>query len=176
MKLRPTTYIHSKLKDTKQLGFPASGFSSILLIFIVLCLVTLAVLSLVTSQSDYRISQRAAHRTTSYYNAVNTAQQWIDQVDLTLSNFYNASNNCDEYYARVQNAYLSSTTYSIDSEQIYLQMDFPIDKDQYIHVSLGLHYPRPDDQVLYTVNSWTIKNINTIEDYDYDYNLLGTQP
>ena len=42
------------------------GFSSILMVFTMLCLVTFATLSLITANSDYRLSLKVAEKTTAY--------------------------------------------------------------------------------------------------------------
>lgn len=48
-------------------GFIHIGFSSILMVFTMLCLVTFATLSLITANSDYRLSLKVAEKTTAYY-------------------------------------------------------------------------------------------------------------
>ena len=50
------------------------GASSILVIFIIVCLVTFSVLSLVSATADYRLCQKVAERNTSYYEATSRAQ------------------------------------------------------------------------------------------------------
>ena len=50
-------------------GFIHIGFSSILMVFTMLCLVTFATLSLITANSDYRLSLKVAEKTTAYYEA-----------------------------------------------------------------------------------------------------------
>ncbi len=56
------------------------GASSILVVFIVLCLVTFAVLSLVSANADYKLSKRVADRTTSYYLATSEAQKQLGEM------------------------------------------------------------------------------------------------
>ena len=43
-------------------GFIHIGFSSILMVFTMLCLVTFATLSLITANSDYRLSLKVAEK------------------------------------------------------------------------------------------------------------------
>lgn len=62
-----------------------TGSSSILVIFIVLCLTTLAVLSMVSASSDYKLSRKIADRTTDYYNAVNKAEEKLAATDFNAS-------------------------------------------------------------------------------------------
>lgn len=58
-----------------------TGSASILVIFIVLCLSTLAVLSLVSARADYALSKKRADRTTAYYNACNAAEAKLAETD-----------------------------------------------------------------------------------------------
>ena len=51
----------------KKVRFSSFGFSSILLIFVMICIVTFATLTLVTANSDYKLSKKVAAKSTSYY-------------------------------------------------------------------------------------------------------------
>lgn len=51
----------------------STGTTSIVLIFVMLSLLTFAVLSLVSAQADLRLSRKSAERTTAYYDAENAA-------------------------------------------------------------------------------------------------------
>ena len=55
------------------------GTSSILLIFVVLCFVSFAALSLISANADYILTRKVADRTASYYDACNTAERRIYQ-------------------------------------------------------------------------------------------------
>lgn len=62
-----------------------TGSSSILVIFMVLCLVTLASLSMISAVSDYKLSRKVADRTTAYYEAVNKAEEKLAAIDTAAS-------------------------------------------------------------------------------------------
>lgn len=51
----------------------STGVVSIVLIFVMLSLLTFAVLSLVSARADLRLSEKSAQRTTDYYEAENAA-------------------------------------------------------------------------------------------------------
>ena len=74
-------------------GFIHIGFSSILMVFTMLCLVTFAALSLITANSDYRLSLKVAEKTTAYYEADTAARNYLQQLDLALADLYA---NCDD--------------------------------------------------------------------------------
>ena len=58
-------------KDQKS-GFVNIGTASLLVVFLTLCLVSLAMLSLSTAKSDYEFSQKLAQKTTAYYNELSS--------------------------------------------------------------------------------------------------------
>lgn len=60
------------------------GSASILLVFVILCLVSFAVLSIVSANADSRLSTRVLERTTAYYDACNQAEQSLAGMDNTL--------------------------------------------------------------------------------------------
>ena len=68
-------------KEKKGVPFLNIGSSSLLVVFLVLCLVIFAVLTLTGAQSDYRFSRRLADRRTAYYAACNQAEEQIASLD-----------------------------------------------------------------------------------------------
>lgn len=64
----------SNSSKKKQFGMNI-GSASILLVFVILCLVSFAVLSIVSANADSRLSTRVLERTTAYYDACNQAEQ-----------------------------------------------------------------------------------------------------
>ena len=57
------------------------GSASILLVFVILCLVSFAVLSIVSANADSKLSARVLERTTAYYAACNQAEEQIASLD-----------------------------------------------------------------------------------------------
>ena len=62
------------------------GTSFMLLIFVILSMVTFAVLSLSSSIKDYEYSQKNAKRTQEYYEASNLAEEKLAEIDLAIKN------------------------------------------------------------------------------------------
>ena len=56
------------------------GTTTIVLIFVLLCLLTFSVLSLVSARANMRLSQKSADRTTAYYEAENKSNDILMQV------------------------------------------------------------------------------------------------
>ena len=87
----------SNSSKKKQFGMNI-GSASILLVFVILCLVSFAVLSIVSANADSRLSTRVLERTTAYYAACNQAEQSLAGMDNTLRRVYEASDSEDAYY------------------------------------------------------------------------------
>ena len=60
------------------------GASSLILIFIVLCMATFGLLSLSSAQGDLKLARRNADAVKGYYEADNEGQQWLKDVDGVL--------------------------------------------------------------------------------------------
>lgn len=68
----------------KMTGGVNVGTSSILVTFVLLCLVTFAALSYLSASSDYKLSQQTAQRTTDFYKANEIAEIKLQDIDSTL--------------------------------------------------------------------------------------------
>ena len=66
-------------------SFLSTGTTSIVLIFVLLCLLTFAVLSVVSARADYKLSEKNTTRTTEYYEAENTANDILLKISTVLS-------------------------------------------------------------------------------------------
>lgn len=71
-------------KDREQTSFANIGSSSLLIIFLILCLTTFAILSLSSAKSDYSLSERLAEHKSQYYKASSKAEDILEEIDKTL--------------------------------------------------------------------------------------------
>lgn len=67
------------------------GASSLLVIFLILCLVTFAILTLTSAKSDTDFAEKLAHHKTNYYAACNTAESTLDEIDAVLADAWQRS-------------------------------------------------------------------------------------
>ncbi len=72
------------MKDKQQSYFGNIGSSSLLVIFLVLCLATFAILTLSSARSDYSFSERLAVHRQAYYGASAEAERVVDRIDEIL--------------------------------------------------------------------------------------------
>lgn len=67
------------------------GASSLLVIFLILCLVTFAILTLTSAKSDADFAEKLAYHKTNYYAACNTAESTLDGIDAILADAWQLS-------------------------------------------------------------------------------------
>ena len=60
------------------------GLTSLILIFIILCLATFSLLSLSSARGDQSLAARSARAVTEYYRADAEGEKWLKQADAIL--------------------------------------------------------------------------------------------
>jgi hypothetical protein len=130
------------------------GLPSIMLIFVVLCLVSFGVLSLVSANADRKLSQKVLDRQLEYYEASNEAQDMLASVDDSLHAAYKSAGSRDEYISLISDI---PTVYTYDVGDI-----------QTLRVVLSYLYPNTADEPLYQIMEWRVL---TDDDLDYDTSL-----
>lgn len=68
-------------KKKQSFGVVNIGTTSLLVVFLTLCLVTFAILTLSTAKSDYKFSQKLAEKTTCYYEENNARERALEMED-----------------------------------------------------------------------------------------------
>lgn len=128
------------------------GSSSILLIFVILCLISFATLSIVSANADAKLNRRVAERTAAYYEACNQAQEDIASIDRTLAAVYAESFDEDEYYMAVGHR----KTYLVAISDL-----------QTLSVTLDILYPQQEGDPFYSITSWqVITDASGVDDED----------
>ncbi len=130
------------------------GSSSILLIFVVLCLVAFATLSLVSANADRLLSRRILERTTGYYGACSEAEAWVAEQDRELADIFAAASSRAAYLEQVGEGTRTFRTSVSDTQDL--------------EVILEILYPEAAGDAFYRITSWKV--INTAE-YEYDSTL-----
>lgn len=124
------------------------GSASILLVFVILCLVSFAVLSIVSANADSKLSRRVLERTTAYYDACNQAEQSLAAMDKTLRRVYESSDSEDSYFA------------SVGRGKSYV---IPISDLQSLQVTIEILYPRSDEDTFYQITAWQVLNTDELQ-------------
>lgn len=150
------------MKQTKDSSFINIGSSSLLMIFIVLTLVTFAVLSFTSAQSDYNLSNRLASRKASYYTASANAEKVVSEIDKLLEEQASlAGTNTALYYESVKqlfsNTKINSYPVFCHNSKENLELSFSVDVQNKQELSVRLRvtdYTKSD--TFYTIKSWQI--------------------
>ncbi len=133
------------------------GSSSLLLIFVVLCLVSFAALSIVSSNADFKLGQKVMERTERYYEVSNQAQEAIAGVDDALAAAYKEAGGDEEaYFAKV--GHTSS-------------FEFQISDLQNLEISLEILYPEKSGDPFYRITKYKVVTNENIT-YDNTLNLF----
>ena len=147
----------SKSKSFSGISFGTGvGSSSILVIFVILCLVSFATLSIVSANADYKLSSKVLNRSTAYYEASNQAEQSLAELDKTLQNVYKNSSSEDEYFDTVG----ESKCFAI-----------PISDLQTLEITIQIKYPQSDEDTYYEITSWQVVVTGDL-DYDSTLNVI----
>ena len=132
----------SNSSKKKQFGMNI-GSASILLVFVILCLVSFAVLYIVSANADSKLSSRVLERTTAYYDACNQAEQSLAGIDKILQRIYASSESEEAYFA------------SVGHGKSYV---IPISDLQSLQVTIEILYPLSADDTFYRITAWQVLN------------------
>lgn len=142
------------------------GASSLLVIFLILCLVTFAILTLTSAKSDADFAEKLAHHKMNYYAACNTAESTLDEIDAILADAWQLS---DTDTAAVFTEIETQLTALDSREQLQLSMDFTqseptisyavaIDDKQNLCVTLTLTAAPAKEEVYYRISQWQVQS------------------
>ena len=129
------------MKNNRQI-YPGVGISSILMIFVILCLTAFGILSFSTARSDWQLTQKNVQSIQSYYDADAKAQEVLAQTDLELARLLreNPSFSNRQLASHLNGQLVMDTQLSIpeDSSGAELSFSVPVGSMQKIQVKLEL--------------------------------------
>lgn len=122
------------------------GLSSLILIFIVLCLSTFGLLSLSSARGDLELAQRGAQAVREFYEADSKGQQWLAETDQILRQMEGSS--LEEKKAAL--AVRAGNT--CDEENSLISTEIPMERGQSLHIDLKLK----EGKERYEIRSWYV--------------------
>ena len=161
------------------------GASSLLVIFLILCLVTFAILTLTSAKSDADFAEKLAHHKMNYYTACNTAESTLDGIDAILADAWQLSDtdtgknsiNNDSSQPDLTSSDTAAVFTEIETqltaldsrEQLQLSMDFTqseptisyavaIDDKQNLCVTLTLTAAPAKGEAYYRISQWQVQS------------------
>ena len=139
------------------------GSVSLIMVFIVLCMVTFAILSLSESTGDYKFTEKLASHTTDYYTASSQAERALAEIDTLLHETgENAIGSETLFYQNVIEAINNTSISSINDlsatfdhdEVLYISYDVPVGDSQKLYVRLRVNAPQTSTTAAYTITAW----------------------
>lgn len=144
-------------KNKKNTSFGVNvGTSSLLLVFVILCLVSFATLSIVSANADKKLSTKVSDRSSEYYLACNQAEEKLMNIDKTLKDLYDSGLSRNEFLEQAGN-----------------NIDFaiPVSDMQTLHIVADIQYPSNDGDSFICIKKWQLETTGTLE-LDESLNLL----
>lgn len=162
-------------KDT----FINIGFSSIIMVFIMICLVTFATLSVLTAHSDYKLSQKVADKTTAYYAADAKARDTLAQIDNSLYLIYQSATSVENFYQTISTQLeinnlpqdVSDITIDLTDDCPIISYQVRISDVQTLHVALTINYPETGSEWFTKILCWQTVTVNEPAESDEYLNL-----
>ena len=136
------------------------GSSSLILIFIVLCLGTFALLSLSSAKKDLDLAERNEQAVAEYYRADGKGEEFLMEADRAFSQAL-------EKHPDDPDAFLRETLGDAwNGERKQAEIQIPMANGQALSIVLGLSWEEGEKQL--KVMEWRVVNV---EDYEIDQNL-----
>lgn len=151
----------------KKLPLTNLGITTIITVFIILCLVTFSSLSYVNALNDLNLSKRVARHNDEYYEAYNKANSEIASVAKKLDNIYNSQQNLsvipDEY----------SFVYPVgNNHNLHVTIVPSVNEDTNLNGMTPIQYLESNNLPLYTISRF---EVITTTSWDGDNNTLPIQ-
>ena len=144
----------------KSLPVTNIGTISLIMIFIVLCMVTFAALSLSSAASDARLGQKMQAQLTGYYAASNKAEELLAQTDRILADTGSKTADTAEFFARGSEENAGFTTAEETDGQLTLAYQVDINDSQALSVRLAIRSPQQIKEEsadsYYKILSWQV--------------------
>lgn len=131
------------------------GASSLILIFIVLCMATFGLLSLSSAQGDLKLARRNGDAVRGYYEADSKGQQWLRDIDRVLLEEMEKERDSSQCSLKIKDRL--GELY--DRGTGIISTDIPMDRGQSLHVELTLLC----GEKRYEVKSWYVYNSDEYE-------------
>lgn len=126
------------------------GIISFIIIFVILCLMTFAILSLSSAKSNADAIEKSIENTNQYYELSSEGEKTLKKIDDYLYQIYQTSSSQTDYFHNIQ-----SLTEVIDQSQITQHLfSYTIqNKQQSLYIELEILYPGSS---LYQIKTWKV--------------------
>lgn len=134
------------------------GLTSLILIFIILCLATFSLLSLSSARGDQSLAVRSAQAVAEYYRADAQGEKWLKQADAILQKETIGVMSQDEIKTLAGNVALELGC-NVDEKTGYISTDISMERGQALRIDLAL----TGNENRYEVKSWYVYDSGNYE-------------
>lgn len=144
------------------------GFSSILIVFVSLTLVTFTVLTLISANADYKLTQTVSTRNTAYREASNLAQLKLAEIDAQLIRLVEQNGSLST--ESIMMALPSDITAEAAQGGSLVSFNEPISETQTLQIQLFV--PDLPTNQTYEIRVWSVETIMASPIEEEPLNLL----
>ncbi len=154
--------------------FSNFGFSTILLGFSMMCIITFSALALLTANSDYKLSQKVAEKNTTYYEVEKEAYITLSEIDHHLRDIYADCNDADAYFQMALNmlATRGDGKTNIKGQDYLYHYSKKLSESQTLEITIQILYPTKKNDGFYKITQWQTITDTNIET-DNTLHLIG---
>lgn len=145
------------------------------MIFIVLCMVTFAALSLSSAASDDRFGQKMSEHMHEYYTASNQAEEMLSGADAVFAEAYQEEQDTDSYFTRISQELSDIMEVSQEDDRLTAYWQVDINDTQALQIEISVLPPaqiqKENSESFYQILSWQVIHTDTWEG-DNTLNLM----
>lgn len=136
------------------------GGSSILIIFVLLCLTTFATLSLVSANADYKMTFKTAEAANNYYAADAKGEEKLAEIDACLKKNY--IDDKIAYFEACAKSFseIEGITVNNDETGLSVVYEVPVSESQKLSITVDILFGA-SEAGRYKIKSWQV--INTLD-------------
>ena len=133
-----------------------TGATLIFMIFVLLCLVVFAVLSLVSAEADWKLGDRLAQRTAAYYEACQRGKERLEELDRQLAALYQEAESPSAYREDCRN-WLSSLDGALEEAEtgaFFFSFQEEVTDQQHLSVTVRIPTAPAAGDSFYQIEAW----------------------
>lgn len=148
------------------------GGSSILVIFVLLCLTTFATLSLVSANASYSLAKKASYSASEYYSANAAAEERLAEIDGRLREASLLAGSESGYFTLVER-YCEQSGFPASYKDGEISYEVPVNDTQVLAVSLRVNYSLDETAPRFSRERWQVVNTADWELENGGFDLWG---
>lgn len=145
------------------------GGSSILVIFVLLCLTTFATLSLVSAQADKKLTDKAAAAAVEFYAADSAAEEKLAAIDKAIKTAYLVEGTEQSFRNALQRSAPENVVFGADT----VSYTVPVNERQNLEVELRIPFSPGGAAPRFERVKWLVVNTAEWTPPDDTLNLFG---